>query len=308
MYLPTKKKDILKRGREVYKKIYSNPGVTLDSTELLIKRYYDDEIAAEKYEKQTGEPAPWANKPRRKKAQVEQQRESYRQRSPTPIRAIDDYFEPIDYDTGNNNVVDSIEPFQSEPLSSTPINHREIEMVGGGDDGGGMQFNSRVLMGTLENIGNTCYMNAVLYSLRFIPAFPHMLHHFRENMLLLFDEIEVWDTVVENECARACATVELGLIINNWPEFAIAAMNEKRRMISNLHAIFTQMTKFETENDPTSLQATQFQNNVYMVNTTFVPGTQQDSHEFLMCLLDSIRECSDEYMNLMANHPELFER
>lgn len=31
--------------------------------------------------------------------------------------------------------------------------------------------------GTLMNIGETCYMNAILYVLRFTPGFTHQLHH-----------------------------------------------------------------------------------------------------------------------------------
>ncbi|XP_055296038.1 ubiquitin carboxyl-terminal hydrolase 12-like [Sitodiplosis mosellana] len=301
--LPKSRRDIMKRAKPILEKIrVTRTRNELNGTEMLIMQLYEAQIAADKYEKETGKPAHWMPN-RRKKAQKSPQHDIKpdRMRSPSPIRAHDDDFETIDYKLTNNNAMDSVQPFESVVASSTPISsHRQF--------GGKTLPEKPVLMGVLRNIGNTCYMNAVLYSLRFITAFPHNLHHFCENMLLLFDETEAEDRVPENSCARMRATAEFVSNQDQWPEFQVESMDEKRRIIQQLHAVFLKLTEHEKENDSTSLRPTQFQKYAYNVNSTFVPGTQQDSHELLMCLLDSMRDCGEEYMGLVREYPALFAR
>lgn len=49
---------------------------------------------------------------------------------------------------------------------------------GGGGSGGGGGGSSKVAgVCPLANMGNTCFLNSVLYALRFLPGFTHHLHH-----------------------------------------------------------------------------------------------------------------------------------
>ena len=52
----------------------------------------------------------------------------------------------------------------------------------------GPHYESRVVRSTpaasLSNLGNTCFLNSVLYTLRFAPNFLHNLHHLVNDMNL----------------------------------------------------------------------------------------------------------------------------
>lgn len=43
-------------------------------------------------------------------------------------------------------------------------------------------------LATLCNLGNTCFLNSVLYTLRFTPSFLHNLHHLSTDLSLLNDK------------------------------------------------------------------------------------------------------------------------
>ena len=67
----------------------------------------------------------------------------------------------------------------NENLSAAMNGHRSLELRFGPASSGPMSSkpNKSPPVASLCNLGNTCYMNSVLYTLRFTPGFLHSLHH-----------------------------------------------------------------------------------------------------------------------------------
>lgn len=110
---------------------------------------------------------------------------------------------------------------------------------------------------TLCNIGNTCYMNSVLYTLRFAPNFLHNLHHLvgeKKNSL--------------NDSPRSNHQI----------------------VIEKLHELYTSLHTSEVFDSPDAFQTNNVLTAIQNVSSVFKGKRQQDAHEFLMCILNCIQE------------------
>lgn len=110
---------------------------------------------------------------------------------------------------------------------------------------------------TLCNIGNTCYLNSVLYTLRFAPNFLHNLHHLvREQNKNLIDGPRSYHQIA----------------------------------IEELHELYAFLHASEVVDSADAYETRQFLKAMQNVSSVFNGKRQQDAHEFLMCILNSIQE------------------
>ncbi|XP_052900096.1 uncharacterized protein LOC128306587 [Anopheles moucheti] len=255
-------------------------------------------------------------------------------------------------------------------------------------------------LATLCNIGNSCYMNSVLYTLRFAPNFTHNLHHLVEFLELVLhksiadrkyivqhdenaqNELNVmnskpkssflghnaaaggtdgaaghsWNTkdliqqdrnlngyekAATNRTTVSCdGSAMLGEIsfgdndkcsVLNSPTHSCnfcsaakpacagdncsrsrnsdinfingsGAKNNRQLVCETLHELFHNLARNEASDVIEPFHAGGLLQAVQSVSSTFEGNQQQDAHEFLMCILDSVREsCQILNKNLIEN-------
>lgn len=194
-------------------------------------------------------------------------------------------------DLENNNCADSPTANSAPMANSTPISINQNE--------------NQLLMGALNNFGNSCYLNAVLYALRFTPSFAHHLHHFNENLEILFGVNKPTSELPENACAHTVASAN---IEPDCGEDCVLIKSNEHLVFTELHGVFSNLTTLEKTNHDEPFEATSLQLAVQEINNNFTARTQQDSHEFLMCILNCLRDSSDGLMQLANDKPDIFQK
>ncbi|XP_076051179.1 ubiquitin carboxyl-terminal hydrolase 12A-like [Oratosquilla oratoria] len=112
----------------------------------------------------------------------------------------------------------------------------------------------------LANLGNTCFLNSVLYALRFLPGFTHDLHHLHTHL-------------------QRCK-------IDND-----SALGRRVQFLAELHHVFVSLGRDERdpgEKGSPAFQPLSFLEALRVVNPQFEGNRQQDAHELLNCLLDQL--------------------
>lgn len=159
------------------------------------------------------------------------------------------------------------------------------------------------IMGALENIGNSCYMNAVLYVMRFTPSFTHNLHHVASNLRILQNKTDIpTENQSQSQCVRMNATLTMQENQKAVPIINLG-IDDEAEVIVKLHNVFQKLTALEIHNSSKTLRAHNLQ---AATGRAFRRGCQQDSHEYLMYLLDCLRDCSDELIKHISKSPEMF--
>ncbi|XP_058444529.1 uncharacterized protein LOC131426102 [Malaya genurostris] len=204
-------------------------------------------------------------------------------------------------------------------------------------------------LATLCNIGNSCYLNSVLYTLRFAPNFIHNLHHLIEDTDSVYQRLSQnklkssslgrnipglhgssgrsWSSKdlaslgVSNTAnnssssttqSQSGANTAAGVTVANGTVALPVAREENLPPKSNrqvvteqLHELFQNLHRNEAIETMEPFHAGNILRAVQDVSATFEGNQQQDAHEFLMCVLDSIRESCQALIKTITDHPDV---
>lgn len=176
-------------------------------------------------------------------------------------------------------------------------------------------------MGSLCNIGNSCYMNSVIYTLRYTPLFLHNLHHLVSDFAQIFNQKESQQKMksaslgrnvngLQSSNARSYSSKDLVSLSSSssssvsLPTLDIAKTTQQKAS-EKLHELFQCLSNNENAETTEPYQSDIFLKAIQDVNPIFEGNQQQDAHEFLMCILDSIRETCQSLRKNVIEHPEI---
>lgn len=176
-------------------------------------------------------------------------------------------------------------------------------------------------MASLCNIGNSCYMNSVIYTLRYTPLFMHNLHHLVSDFAQIFNQKENQQKLksaslgrnvngLQGSNARSYSSkdlVSLGSSSSSTvslPTLEIVKTTQHKAS-EKLHELFQCLSNNENGETTEPYQSDIFLKAIQDVNPIFEGNQQQDAHEFLMCILDSIRETCQSLKKNVIEHPEI---
>ncbi|XP_017783465.1 PREDICTED: ubiquitin carboxyl-terminal hydrolase 1 [Nicrophorus vespilloides] len=167
---------------------------------------------------------------------------------------------------------------------------------------------------TLSNTGNTCYLNSVLYTLRFAPTFLHNLHHLVDDLLKLNSRVSQTKAKssslgrnvgpISGPSSRSTSSKDLLSLggLNDIPKSKVQIVTEK---LHELFMILHNLEEARKKDSNDTCQPVAFLQAVREANYIFEGNQQQDAHELLVYLLDNIRETCDLLTQQAQHFPEL---
>ncbi|XP_026840461.1 uncharacterized protein LOC6595231 isoform X1 [Drosophila persimilis] len=202
--------------------------------------------------------------------------------------------------------------------------------AGAGLNGSGAALNHAPSMGTLCNIGNTCYLNSVVYTLRFAPLFLHNLHHLIHDLNVVQQIIVRQKTAKSASLGRNVSATQLEHA-RSWSSKDLATSEQYnsstngsssggvsgsststssiketyQSVTEKLHELYNSLHGNEMADSTEPYHADTLLHAIQVVNSTFEGNQQQDAHEFLMCVLNCIRETNQALIKAVDECPEV---
>lgn len=173
---------------------------------------------------------------------------------------------------------------------------------------------------TLCNIGNSCYLNSVIYTLRFAPHFLHKLHHLVEDMRQVYMRIGQYKlkssslgrnvSGVQNHNGRSWSSKDLVSMNGSNSSNGVDPLAKSNRQIATekLHELYQSLHRNESIDSMESFHSGTFLQAIQDVSSVFEGNQQQDAHELLMCILDSIRETCSTLIKTIKENPEIMNK
>ena len=168
---------------------------------------------------------------------------------------------------------------------------------------------------SLSNIGNSCYLNSVLYTLRFTPEFLHKLHHLSHYIASTFKKLSqnrqksssLGRNVpgIQPQSGRSWSSKDLASLGNNKEDSILPHKESCCIATEKLHELYQCLHNNEEKDNLEPLHTGFFLEAIQEISTTFEGNQQQDAHEFLICLVNSIRDACKSLIDLICANPEI---
>ncbi|KAM3960972.1 ubiquitin specific protease 1 [Aphomia sociella] len=201
----------------------------------------------------------------------------------------------------------SEQPAQLDLIINKPLQSSSAMLNGHhpSDNQYGGTVQKKTPIATLSNLGNTCFLNSVLYTLRYAPRFLHNLHHLVSDLASVeqkLGSIRQKSSSLGRSAAGLASSgarswsskdlLSLGQSDNSSGKSKIQIATEKlHETYFNLRAAESKcINSGSADASPEPFAADAFLAALRDVNSTFEGNRQQDAHELLVCILDNIRE------------------
>merc|ERR1712038_491650 len=149
---------------------------------------------------------------------------------------------------------------------------------------------------SLSNLGNRCFLNSVLYTLRFTPGFLHNLHHLTSDLGI--GSSNVHSSKDKRHHRNNSSSSHAGGTSSSSNGIMDADTELVHTVIDQMHDLFRTMSSCDdhlverespsSNRDPIAPNA--FLNAVGKMNPMFEGNQQQDAHELLIALLTTLRD------------------
>merc|ERR1719266_2610142 len=235
-----------------------------------------------------------ATQPRRRYSKLSLGRKRLRQ----PV------IEDIDHDTivktCEKDTVQSAPKKLRQDYESTMNGHNHHKILDSGrysasSNGAKSVSSTNTSIASLCNLGNTCFLNSVLYTLRFTPGFLHNLHHLVNDLGLHGSNSNSSSNGKEKRNRGGNHTASSNSSNSNGSA-ADVETERIHEVIEQLHDLFRNMSTSDDHivdrdsNNREPIPPSSFLHAVGKMNSLFEGNQQQDAHELLIALLTMLRD------------------